>query len=243
MASLLKLIVNDNQKQHFNSNPAQTVAVTKSRPKKKKVESKPDTGKLERALDMKSKLSSAKIQCIECTKSFSRVSNLNQHVQSIHEKKSRFNCNFCDFRTRLLQDFLRHISTHFEQAKRETKNKSSDTEDKAVCLLCQVCLEDFESAELLARHYMQKHQVVRKFECDYCDYRSFRKSTLVKHITCQHLVKSLNEKYNEEHPFKCTFKDCQKRFKTMKVLKAHIKITHSGRTLVCLVQSNNRKTF
>lgn len=225
----MNLVVNENLKLHFNKT-AQKVAVTKSRSKMEEVESKTEAMKLKKAVEKKSKLIAAKNQCDKCSKSFANAPKLKLPVQNIHEKKNRFYCNFCIFKTRLLRDFLIHIARHLDIAERAKERKLFVAKDEsAVSLLCQVCTEDFESVTELTRHYMQMHQAVRKFECDHCSYRSFRKKEMTNHITCKHLLKSLNGQYNEERPFKCTFKDCQKRFKALTGLKEHMNRTHSGR--------------
>lgn len=188
-------VVNQLDKEHFNIEAAQEVAA-KENPKAK--ESKPV----------------AKIQCTECAKSYSSVTNLQEHFQNVHEKKTRFNCNFCDFKRMAYQcRFIDHVKSHFYPVV-----------DFAICLTCQLCSMDFESSTKLARHYMQKHRAFRKFECDYCGHRTNRKNELNIHITRKHLLKSLENKYNKERPFKCTFKDCAMRFKDQLALKQHMKV-------------------
>lgn len=209
----MDFFINENQKLHFNNKTDPEVTAKKNSPKA-----------------TKSKPLAAKIQCTECLKSYSNASNLKLHVQNVHEKKTRFDCNFCDFQTLFITNFLRHIATHLDIAEGKTKLNHFDAKkESAVRLNCQVCLEDFESLASLKQHFMLKHQASRKFECDYCGWRSVFKKDVGNHITCKHLIMSLHDMYDKERRFKCTFKDCHKRFKIQTLLRQHITRTHSGR--------------
>lgn len=202
----MDFVVNENQKLHFN-NKALEIRVNKVSPKK----------------TTKSK-SVDKITCHECSKSYSNASNLRRHVQVVHEKKSRFNCNFCDFPALFPTNFLTHVATHLDITDAKTKSKGRKLyklkDESDVHLSCQICAEDFKSIASLKQHFM-KHQIRRTFECDFCGLRTSNKKDFSDHIICKHLLKD-HGVYDKERPVKCTFKNCEKRFKVQKHLKRHM---------------------
>jgi uncharacterized Zn-finger protein len=68
-------------------------------------------------VSVKNKKASTKPICPICNKAFSRKKNLRNHLESIHEKKTRFTCAHCSkafFRKDLLQAHIvqRHIFTN-----------------------------------------------------------------------------------------------------------------------------------
>lgn len=232
---MLDFTINKNQNLHFNKNASHEVVVKKNPQTKKKVASKADIKKSKKATKTKTEPLAAKIQCTECSNCYSRVAYLKVHIQNVHENKKRFSCNFCAYRTVYKQHFTLHLATHVDvQLTGETMTSNdkkllvSTKKESDVCLTCQLCSKDFESVTKLAKHYLRKHQAVRKFECDHCGWRSTRKENLASHITCKHLIDTFYDVYNKERRFKCTFKNCRKRFKILSVLRQHITRTHSG---------------
>lgn len=217
-ANSFDLVLNKNQELHFNSRPQEVLA------KKISSERRPKN----------------KYECPEpeCFKSYNELCNLKLHIQSFHERKTRFNCNFCDYKTFFKITFLRHLTAHLDVADGKLKRgKLHELKvSSAVCLTCQMCSENFESFNSFKNHFEEKHKC-RKFECDWCGYQTVRKMNLVSHINSYHLLKhSALGMYDKERPFKCTSKDCYKRFMTENVLRQHM-TTHSGRMFSYLLQN------
>lgn len=209
--------VNENQKQYFDQN---TENVPSEKIPAEKVEPKPAVGRVE---------------CTICCKSFSKLANYNMHFRSFHERYIRFKCNFCDYKTGNQTNFQTHLTTHLDMTPNTTKrNKIQFPEpinELDVCLSCPICSENFDSIENLKQHLIKNHQVLRKFECDYCGWRTVNKHDVSDHITCKHsLISRDNGIYDQDRPFKCTFKGCQKRFKIEKYQKKHT-TRHLGEVL------------
>lgn len=241
---------NENQKLHFNKNTASKAAVNKSPPKMKQVESKTEANKLKKPAKKKSEPLATKIQCTECPKSYSRVATLNLHIKKYHDQETKYNCNFCEYKSAYKQHFTFHLARHvdvqvMDRAKTFSQKTLLDTTkmEFAVRLTCQLCSKELQSSTKLTKHYAKKHQIVRKFECDHCGWRSIRKENLASHITCKHLINTFYDVYNKERPFKCTFKDCKKRFKVQAVLRQHTTRTHSGTKLTFLKPQKPTKYY
>lgn len=179
-------------------------------------------------------LSKTRFKCSECLKSYTTPAGLRLHVQNIHLKMKRFNCNFCEYSNFYQSNFHRHVTIHLDLAEETTaRNKREQTEPKmeefVVCLTCQFCSKDCKTITSLKHHIMKKHDAWRRLTCDYCGWGSLRKCDLQNHLTCKHVIKSIRDMYDQQRRFKCTFEGCQKRFKIGKLLRQHMNVTHSGK--------------
>lgn len=208
--------VNENHKQHFGNESLEAF-----RKKVHPEEIKPSKPASQALMHI----------CEECCKDYSTALRLKNHIRNIH-KKEKLNCNFCEYSIPTSHHFIGHVSKHLDPSeagtKRSEQNDFKEYEDSMVCLTCPICKQDSTSVTSLKDHYMRKHQAYRKFECDYCGWRSFAKERMFIHITCGHVLKSLRDVYDKDRPHECTVKGCHKRFKHRKAVTNHKSAAHSG---------------
>lgn len=219
--------VNENQKLHFEKKSRFAL----------KTEIPPE--------ESSSKPASKKIKhiCEVCSKDYTTATKLKRHIERTHKRK-RFNCNFCEYSSLDGFRLIAHISKHLDPHVLVTnlKERFPKYEDSFVSLTCPICKEYFMSVTSLKAHYLQRHQANRKFECDHCGWHSVTKENMSRHITCKHVNKSNFDLFDKERRFECTFKGCQKRFKTAAVLNQHIR-THSGRKSSLLTEVANKTLY
>jgi len=96
------------------------------------------------------------LPCKQCSKQFSRASNLYQHINSAHESNKEFQCDKCDKTFSHAKNLKRHRSTH-------------TNED----LVCQFCKTKFDTTKALHNHKQLKHPGQMKMKCDKCN-KSFQ---------------------------------------------------------------------
>ena len=58
---------------------------------------------------------SLKANCDECEKSFSDASHLNKHKIQVHTDIKKYQCEFCDYKTKLKETLKEHLKIHGDQ--------------------------------------------------------------------------------------------------------------------------------
>ena len=76
-------------------------------------------------------------------------------------------------------------------------------------VVCEECGQNFKNKHTLKKHIEAKHQEIKKFRCDLCDFQTSRGDRFKVHINDHKGIR----------PFKCSI--CDKTFKTKKVLENH----------------------
>lgn len=175
------------------------------------------------------------IICPQCSRSYSTISDLNQHEKVVHQEPS-FSCKVqeCKKKFATLQRLLDHETVHST-----IRN-----------FICEYCAADFKSENALARHQRLHTITTREYKCDFqgcsssfktakslkehqklhkqgpkqfhCDFLNCGKSFNTKKALREHGIK-----HDESRPFKCNFKDCALSFKQASVMMAHQR-THTG---------------
>ena len=116
--------------------------------------------------------------CTQCEKQFSHKGNLNDHIAAVHEGSKPYKCSTCG------KGFTqaRHLNTHISNVHLKEKQ-----------FPCPHCGKRFGQKVVLDRHVAGVHEGVR-YACDQCDFSATRKSNLWMHVKMIHL---------KEYPFPC----------------------------------------
>merc|ERR1712029_14202 len=166
------------------------------------------------------------VQCDKCGSSFWTKDDLHQHVQTVHEKKFKHQCQYCLLGHYSLAQLKRHEMVHTGEkpfpcdiCKRMFRSKydvsahklskHADEEDKV--FQCKQCDKKFARSILLKSH-QTVHADVKKFACSVCDYRSHRATDLEVHMIT----------HSDDRPHACEI--CGKAFKRAKHVKRHMSV-------------------
>ena len=112
--------------------------------------------------------------CPVCSKTYWKLESLKEHVDFAHSEgdKEKFNCEFCEYFT--------YRKSHLRVHKCYQKNKK-----------CPECSFESKKNDTLKVHIQREHAVnPTKFNCDNCEFTSFRKSSLTKHQKVTKCAKS-----------------------------------------------------
>lgn len=119
--------------------------------------------------------------------------------------------------------------------------------------LCSECGKSF-LASYLRRHYQRVHLKEKRFECDICGLRTFKKQHIEEHLKRHFKIKDyhcdqcpsafttgtelkihIKNVHCEERPFKCEHKGCDSAFKQKENLKEHMLRHTQKKNFVCVV--------
>ena len=93
---------------------------------------------------------STSLKCKLCSKFFSRVSNLNRHIATIHEKKTKFKCHICNKCFGHSRSLTDHIITVHEKLKPHQ---------------CSICANRFSQHSNLKQHIDSVHKNIKDHVC------------------------------------------------------------------------------
>ncbi|GAB6019041.1 hypothetical protein CHUAL_000669 [Chamberlinius hualienensis] len=169
-------------------------------------------------------------KCHICDKAFSQRGALNIHVRR-HEKQYSYECEYCEYKSVAKVDLLRHIARHTGE-----KNYS-----------CEYCGKGFITDSSLKDHLKHVHERLIIHHCHLCDFTTHRADNLKRH----RLVKHSNKEYlrcpiceefikqrgtfithlrthTGERPHSCPVEGCDKSFKSLSQVAAHVRIHKEG---------------
>ena len=133
-------------------------------------------------------------RCKQCDYASTSASGLNAHNRK-HTQIKSFQCPYCDFKTatsiRLRKHILNQHSLKYcnECSFSTLSNKEFREHSKVHTLRCLQCQKTFGDRQKLREH-QSVHTGKRKYNCEYCEYNSNKKSLLANHI-------------NKKHPSQC----------------------------------------
>jgi KRAB domain-containing zinc finger protein len=175
-------------------------------------------------------------QCAICSKRFASVAALQIHMNFAHKEIDDTESigdllNVPDF---VYEDDTLHDETLYEEQQGpegsesvvlvEVKRPPASTNSKVQCKECGIWMKKIS----MYRHVRRIHQKLRKFACDLCGKKFFKKHEVVDHISKCH---------NAEKDTKISCEICGRIFMSKKYLNRHIKTDHckeSGGKLVCV---------
>lgn len=149
-------------------------------------------------------------KCTKCNKTFFSRENLRGHLEicgiPLKERKMRFYCDHCDYKTLTKSSLLFHINAKHLQ--RDPKKNR-----------CRICKKNYSCAATLRNHSKvcgktkDEIDLVMLF-CDNCNFKTAHKSNLIVHIQAQHLPQA---------PKRNKCKKCGKNYKYPSSLIRHSK--------------------
>ncbi|XP_055603054.1 zinc finger protein 26-like [Uranotaenia lowii] len=147
--------------------------------------------------------------CSECNETFKSSYGLAAHVRHIHQKVPRnltnFPCLICPSRLCTLSELVEHV-------------KKTHPDEDYPFLKCADCPKKFYTKLNLRKHVLVHTE---RTTCDICGFKACDINTLRTHKDFKH---------SDKRKFKC--ETCSKAFKTISVLKVHLR-THQGIRFPC----------
>lgn len=205
--------------------------------------------KIKRAEYLKKyELRKAPIPCYYCTYSCKGMGQLNRHVKEVHEKIAKFHCDKCsrtftrqsgvnthmnrvhqnpkpkkmnDERRLIMNKPLTCTQCEFSCFKTIQMNRHLKSKHLGIKFECDSCNQVFSRFENINRHKRDVHPTVKEpywkpFSCQECGYTCTRKDGLKKHIKDVH---------TEKREYKCH--ECLESFKTKATLNNHVMYVHT----------------
>ena len=112
-----------------------------------------------------------KYRCDICEKHYSKSSNLQRHIASVHEGLKPFSCPSCDYKCVSKTGLKTHIA---------------GVHDGLKPFKCQTCDSNFASKGCLQKHISNVHDGEKPFKCELCEYTCAAKYTLDVHMKSTH---------------------------------------------------------
>jgi uncharacterized Zn-finger protein len=113
-------------------------------------------------------------ECDQCQKTFSRKYNLNLHIQSnCKNLKKKYKCNECEKSFEKKKYLKRHVDRIHLKI-------------KPLRFICDECEAPFEEKKCLEHHTNKVHLNLKPYECDLCNRAFFIEASLKKHRKAFH---------------------------------------------------------
>uniref|UniRef100_A0A6P4EK43 Zinc finger protein 800 n=1 Tax=Drosophila rhopaloa TaxID=1041015 RepID=A0A6P4EK43_DRORH len=86
-----------------------------------------------------------------------------------------------------------------EDAKGKAKKKRNVPAEKQLRCRCKICHKQFNALGNLRRHISMFHYRARRFGCNLCEYRAFRRYDIVNHLGFTHKIEGDRDKLTEQY--------------------------------------------
>ncbi|KAH8242870.1 hypothetical protein KR032_002698 [Drosophila birchii] len=86
-----------------------------------------------------------------------------------------------------------------ENAKSKIKKKRNVPVEKQLRCRCKICHKQFNALGNLRRHISMFHYRARRFGCNLCDYRAFRRYDIVNHLGFTHKIEGDRDQLTEQY--------------------------------------------
>lgn len=166
--------------------------------------------------------------CAECDKTFADSGGLKYHINSVHNKIKKYECDICGNHfscKRVIANHLRgvHMKERLFQCNQCSKSFSTDSalymhkkiHDDVLKCVCKVCDRRFRSMSKLKIH-MTMHTKEKNYFCGICKRGFAVRNNLTKHLMT----------HTKTYDFKCT--QCDYAANQRRYLAEHIKRIHKN---------------
>lgn len=180
---------------------------------------------------------SSTFKCYICDKLLTTKKEKNQHLEHFHQHEE-LKCKICRHKSQTPRGLDNHLMLH--------------EKPDLLFHMCHICgKKNYQKGCELRRHIKLAHGDKSKrqisFYCDHCDFKTFSKMNIKRHLSTIHLkIKAFGcqfcpdkkytskitleqhmiSKHGQETDFVCQC--CQRKFPTMSFLRSHLKSTCSG---------------
>lgn len=107
---------------------------------------------------------SPKSQCPHCNK---MLSNLTEHIKSVHKKEKCYFCSLCTYQTMFKSDLAKHDESVHKKMRK-------------------TCTECGKQIANLPEHIRMVHRKEKRFSCNFCGYMCAKQSDMKKHTKNVH---------------------------------------------------------
>nr|XP_019533179.2 transcription factor grauzone-like [Aedes albopictus] len=146
-------------------------------------------------------------KCETCDKCFRSQAGLKAHIDTVHQRRINYVCEYCSKGFNRKTDFTDHRKRHELTADQMKKQ-------------CPVCNKLVKNTKYWKRH-MDRHRTEGSHKCDHCGHVSNNLLSLKEHMEKRHGSKG--KRYSCDQ--------CGKEFARLVPLKEHISTAHTGEPL------------
>ena len=175
-------------------------------------------------------------RCYLCNETFQQRKLKYEHLENVHSN-DEFKCRVCKHKSQTARGMDNHIMLH--------------ENPELLSHMCHICSKNYQKACELRRHiklsHSDKSMRISKFFCDFCEFKTFSKMNVKRHLRTIHLkIKAFQcqfcpdkkytskvtldqhmiTKHGQETDYIC--RCCGRKFPTMSFLRSHMKSTCSG---------------
>jgi DNA-directed RNA polymerase subunit RPC12/RpoP len=146
--------------------------------------------------------------CEICKESFTQLTSLKRHANSVHNQKKTYKCDFCDVEFPRKDNLVRHVNSVHQNLRPH---------------VCTECGDVFKLPQHLKEHIVAIHTNQRKYICKECGFAFKLLSHLNDHVRVVH---------QNHRPYAC--EECDSAFPHARDLKLHIIAMHTDeKPFVC----------
>lgn len=118
----------------------------------------------------------AVVKCFLCSEEFQTRKGKVEHLEAVHSN-DEFKCRLCKHKSQTARGLDNHVMLH--------------ENPELLSHMCHICSKNYQKACELRRHIKLSHSDktlrVSNFFCDFCDFKTFSKMNVKRHLRTIHL--------------------------------------------------------